>query len=446
MNTAFVTRLREQLSDGARPPAGLMQHDYRIWLETLWITLAVLVAGAVFHRDNVPLHINEGFPWAWLGPLLLALRYGLMPGLASSLIFVVTWELQSSQSGAGFPTEYFFGGGLMVVIAAEFGAGWDARLRRAEETARYLKEHLRRITHRHLLLKRSHDRMEHELLGRPASLRGALIELRKLTTAHSASSMPSADSLLQLLAQYCQLESAAIFVPGSRKHAYVRVAEIGSPPDLAFDDSMLAHALERHALTHLLSDALSTGTNQSPFLVVAPVQASDGTVLGILAVERMPFLALNEENLQLLSVLLAYYADCRMESDSVRQFMGRFPDAPPEVATEFSRMLHLQRGYGINSQVVALSFGSDESGRSALAEHERGMRSLDVTWRIDTIGQTVLVNLMPLADGLAVRSYLARLEGGSQGKPWEARGAFSRAPVVISLAESDPWASLARLI
>lgn len=452
MSAVSVIRLGQELSGRARSSARRLLRDRHVWLETAGITLAALALGAAFHRDNMPLQIQGEFPWVWLGPLLIALRYGLMPGLVSSLGFIVTWELQTYHNAARFPTEFFFGGVVMVALGAEFAEGWGGRLRRAEDNARHLNERLRRVTHQHLLLKCSHDRMEHELLARPASLRGALAELRKLTTVQSEHLVGPANSLLQLLAQYCQLDSAAIFVPGRGKDSYQRVAEIGSPPDLVSGDPLLAHALEHRALSHLLPDAPPAGGQRSGFLVVAPALASDGTVVAMLAVERMPFLALNEENLQMLSVLLAYYADCKVESDDVRQFIKEFPDASLDVATEFSRMLRLQREHGINSHLVALSFANDEAGRRAISEHERGMRSLDVAWRVDTGSRLLLANLMPLAEKPAVDSYLNRVEGGHDDPPGNdhppdgQHPAYSRAPVVISLAEREPWASLAGFI
>ncbi len=416
-----------------------------MWVEIVVITLGALALGLYFHRDSAFL-IGGEFPWLWLAPMLVALRYGVVAGIASTLMLIAAWQLLGYQDGASFPEQYFFGGLILVMLSGQYSEAWGVRLRRAEEANRYLDERLSRITLRHLLLRLSHDRIEQEMLTKPVTLRDALTALRKLASAENDSRMPAAASLLQLLTQNCQLESAAIFASSPRGRSYARTCEIGSPPDLHATDPLLAHALRHKSLSHLLTDGLADEALPSPFLVVAPILASDGQMLGVLAVDRMPFLALNEDNLQMLSVMLGYYADCVVESDATRQFAGHFPETAADFAAEFSRMLRLQRNYDIDSHVVVLSFGNDEKGRQALAQHELIKRSLDVSWHMEAGGRTAIVTLMPLASEAAVQEYLLRIETRLKEYMRVGRGERSLTPAVISLAGRDPMASLTRAI
>ncbi len=427
---------------GAFAPA---LHVRWMWLEIVVITGCALTLGLIFQRDD-PLQIRTGFPWVWLAPVLIALRYGVAPGIFSSLMLLGTWQVlrHFSETGHGFPQQYFLGGLILVILSGEFATAWGARLRNAEETSRYLTERFGRLTLQHLLLKASHERMEQEALAKPITLRDALLELRALTAAQHDEQLPASHSLLQLLSQHCQLESAAIFVSAHR--GYVRTCEIGTPSDLRPDDPLLLHAQKHQSLAHLLTDGLTEAASPSPFLVVAPIQSSGQYVLGILAVDRIPFVALNEENLQMLSVLLGYYADCVVESDETGELFGQFPDAPADFAEEFSRMLRLRRDHQVDSHIVVHSFANDESGRHALIQHELIRRSLDVSWQMEADGRIVLANLMPLADKTAVREYLLRSESRLQeyvGSTYDER---SLTPIVISLAERDPIASLMRVI
>ena len=178
--------------------------------------------------------------------------------------------------------------------------------------------------------------------------------------------------------------------------------------------------------------------------MVAPITSSDGTLLGILAIDRMPFLALNEENLQMLSVMLGYYADCVVEAEGTRRFFEQFADAPTDFAAEFSRLLRLQRNYGINSHIAVLSFGNDESGRQAITHLARIRRGLDIPWQLEVGGRMVLANLMPLASEEAVEGYLLRIETMLKEYMGIGYDTWSLTPVEISLAESDPMTSLMR--
>jgi hypothetical protein len=417
-----------------------------MWLETVLISLFAIAIG-IFFNKNDPFQISGEFAWIWFAPVLIALRYGVAPGFVSSLILIAAWKLMDhlAETHESFPEQFFLGGLILSLVCGEFSAAWSARLRRAEETKHYLDERLSRITLRHLLLRLSHDRMEQEILTKPVTLRDALGGLRQLTAEQEDAHIPGSLSLLQLLTQYCQLESSAIYV-ASGKDGYVRVSAIGSPPQLRADDPLLAYALEHNSLSHLLIAGLADVQLPSPFLVIAPILTSDKKLLGVLAIDRMPFLALNEENLQMLSVMLGYYADCVNEAEGSRQFYERFPDAPADFAAEFSRLLHLQRSYDINSHVVVLSFENDEQGRQAIAQLTHIRRGLDIPWQFNVGNRILLANLMPLANGSAVDGYLLRLEAILKESLGIDQDEWRLSSVRISMAESDPMALLQRLI
>ena len=423
-----------------------VEHHRLMWLETVVITLGAIAVGMFFQHDN-PFQIGGEFPWIWLAPMLIALRYGVAPGFVSSLILIASWKLIDilGETHENFPEQFFLGGLILVMLCGEFSAAWSGRLRRAEETNHYLDERLSRITLRHLLLRLSHDRMEQEILTKPVTLREALGGLRQLTSAQGEANMPASLSLLQLLTQYCQLESAAIFLPGEG-NTYSRASEIGSPPKLRSDDPLLAYALEHRTLSHLLIEGLADVEMPSPFLVIAPILTSDKKLLGLLAIDRMPFLALNEENLQMLSVMLGYYADCANEAEGSRQFLQHFPEAPADFAAEYSRLLLLQRTYHINSHVVVLSFGNDENGRQALAQLTNIRRGLDIPWQMTVGKRLLLINLMPLANDSAVEGYLLRIETMLKEYMGMGMDEWRLTSVRISMAESDPEASLGRLL
>src|SRR5487761_2308477 len=152
-----------------------VRHNRLMWLEVAVITLGAIGAGIFFERDD-PFQINGEFPWIWLSPVLIALRYRVAPGFVSSLILIAAWKLMDhlSETHESFPEQFFLGGLIMVMLCGEFSAAWGARLRRAEETNNYLDERLGRMTLRHLLLRLSHDRMEQEILTKPVTLRDAL--------------------------------------------------------------------------------------------------------------------------------------------------------------------------------------------------------------------------------------------------------------------------------
>jgi hypothetical protein len=122
--------------------------------------------------------------------------------------------------------------------------------------------------------------------------------------------------------------------------------------------------------------------------------------------------------------------------------MGHFPDAPEDFGAEFSRLLKLQRSFGIDSQIIVLSFENDDAGRQAVTHLARIRRGLDVSWQMEAGGRVVLANLMPLANGPAVEGYLLRI--GNMLQEQLGDELVNLNSVEISLSESDPIASLKR--
>ena len=151
------------------------------WLEVILIPL-ILIGLAWWLRPQDPLLLTTPFPWLWFGPVLVALRYGVLPGLMAGLMLLGNWLIADAAGAVvqEFPRDYFIGGSLLILLCGEFSDVWRDRNLRMDETNLYVTERLSRLTKRHLLLNLSHDRLEQEMLARPGSLRDALARLRDL--------------------------------------------------------------------------------------------------------------------------------------------------------------------------------------------------------------------------------------------------------------------------
>jgi hypothetical protein len=384
------------------------------WLEVVFIPIAAIgIAWLASPQD--PLLANLLFPWLWLAPVLIALRYGVLPGLLASVPLLANWFLanhfglvKNQQS-----LEFFFGGGVLVLLCGEFCDVWRHRNLRMEETYLYVTERLARLTKRHLLVNLSHDRLEQEMLARPGSLRDALVRIRAIAIERSqyAEPLPGAVSLLQLLAQYVSIESAALYkiTPSGRDYVLgERVATLGEPEELTADDELFRLALESSNLAHIASQDVSL-ESQTKQLVVCPLIAGNDALIGVLAVTRMPFFSLNVENLQMMSVILAYYADNIHHAPKVHEILTQLPTMPTMFAEELMRLILMQRKVGISSQIVVMTFGGSQ-GREISAEFLRIKRGLDLYWQTQVNGLSVILVLLPFASLAAEGGFVQRIE------------------------------------
>ncbi|WP_443113655.1 PelD GGDEF domain-containing protein [Herbaspirillum seropedicae] len=398
-------------------------------------TVALVVAALLFAHwvaPEDPLGIRAQFPWLWLVAAILAMRYGSTLGVVAVATMMAGWYLlvhghQSSEADAvaaaaqAFPQSYFLGGLVLTLLCGQFAEVWNARSRRLRAINAYLDERLTMLTKNHFLLRLSHERLEQDLLSKPLTLRESLDRMRALTLTQillDPSRMPAPDAFLQILAQSCQVASAAVYVCDAAGHITPEpAASVGKVSELAADDALVRYCLAQRKLGHIQTESLNQNLrNQSRYLVCAPLLNFEGRLFGLLAVEQLPFVALNEDTLQLMSVLIDYYADGIEVGGTARSILQQLPTCPPELAVDVVRLHRLKRSTDIDSSLVALVFGDDELSRDMFDQIRRLKRAADVVWTYKAGGRNVLMTLLPLAGAAAVDGYLMRVEAASQAQ------------------------------
>lgn len=400
----------------AKPPV-------RAWLETLILTL--LAAGLSYLAEpSNPFFAGASFPWIVFAPVLLALRYGVLSGVASCALLTALWLL-ARKAGlvAGEPPAlYLLGALILTMVCGEFADIWKGKLRRLEMTNRYLDQRLELITRQHYLLMLSHERLELDQLAKPFTLRAALLRVRELAAPSSETGVvryAGMRELMQLLGQFCQIEVAGVHlcvdgVPQSAMHTALGPAE-----PLVAGDPLVRYCLEKRELSHVQMSAMQAAP-QSQYVIVAPLQSNDGELIALLAVRQMPFLALHEETLATLGVLLGYYADALMVSGEARRMQRDLPGCPPDFAEEIHRCHRMWRKAGIVSSLLLLRFGArlemSANTPAYVAHVKRQLRTLDIAWEVVSGAgrQSCVLLLLPLTGAAGVEGCIARLDAGLQ--------------------------------
>lgn len=373
--------------------------------------MVLLIVLCAYAEPNDPFLLNRTFPWLWLGPLVLALRYGTLAAFGAAGLLLLSWFVLpfTGRGGGVFPAGFFLGGILLTLLAGEFSDVWSTRLRRVSEVNAYLNERLASLTRRHYLLRLSHERLEQELLVKPMTLRDALQRLRKLLVDDGGrTSLPHAQEFLHLLAQSCQLEVACLHALEKDRPMPAVLASIGETSEFDGQDLLVQYALEHKTLAHVQTEGLHA--ESSRYLVVAPLMSSGGEALGLLVVERLPFLSLNEETLRFLAVLLGYYADSVSLGPATRKILERLPVCPALFAGELARLHRIRLEAGIQSTLAALVVAPGPRQTEIAMETLRQARQLDVIWDFTLNGRRCILTLMPLHGEAAMSGYLLRTE------------------------------------
>jgi hypothetical protein len=395
----------------------------------LWVAVETLVATMValafrqWIAPQDPFGLHAQFPWLWIVPTLLAMRYGTAAGVASVLLLILAWwaqqDFKATEHLLGeFPKEYFLGGLVLNLVAGQFSDVWTASTRKLRAVNAYLDERLNTLTKNHFLLRLSHERLEQDLLAKPVTLRETLLRLRELSrSGPDTTQLAGAAEFMQLLGQSCQLEIAAIYPMHCGTPAAQPAAVLGNASDLERDDPLVRYCLEQNALAHVQTgDAAVELRDASRYLICAPVIPSSGAAPALVAVERMPFFALNDDTLQLFSVLVGYYADGLLQHSVASEVLERVPQCPPEMAVDIVRLHRVRAEAGIDSALVALVFESDSNSRDMFEQVKRFKRAVDLVWELESADHHVLITLLPLAGPAAVEGYLLRINSALRGQ------------------------------
>lgn len=409
--------------------------------EILLLPLAAVIIGSAVNADD-PLLTATSFPWTWFAPIILALRYGPLAGLGGASILLAAWLALNTGQYGDFPKLHFLGGLILVMLVGEFSSLWLARTRRAETMQIYLDQRLEHLTHQHYLLRLSHDRLEQDLISRPMSMRDAL---RLLQGQSGEPPATSGLALLRLLAQYCQLESATFhrMINGLPEH--IPVACIGTADHLRTGDPLVAQALATRRLCHV-AEASEEMQQRTHYLIAAPAIDLNGDILGLLAVEELPFFALQDETLQTINLLLSYYADGLAAQRLATPIQAEFPDCPQAFAFEIQRLWHLRQATRIPSVIVALKFQTRAIEADLPLQIMRLKRGLDEYWLIAVDNGLTLATLMPLGEQSSAEGYIARLEQWATRKGGRTLSELGVFPHLLLLDNAPPREVIQRLL
>lgn len=384
-----------------------------VWAEVVLLPLAGLTL-AVWLFRAAPFTVSP-YPWLWLIPLLLGLRYGLAPAALACLVLAVAgiaarWLAISGQAP---PLIQLAGGALAALSAGQYGSRWREQLKAAQARTDYTEQRLESLTRAFFVTRLSHDRLEEALITQPVTLRSALEALRELSAeTHAGICAAGANALLQLLAQYCRFEVAALHVYRNGRLADEPLAGLGPRASLARTDPLLAYALEHEQTAYHSVDQLGELEQGGSYRAVFPLINSAGKALAMLVVRDLPLLALAEENLTAASVMLQYFADESWAAAQTADLHRSLPYCPAAFAHELIRLQRLHDRCGVRSALIVLRAPLDRAETSALDAIYAARRGLDLYWRepFGPLAPGMLI-LLPLAGPATARGYLERIDG-----------------------------------
>ena len=381
-------------------------------LETVVITtLMVFVVYKVFPGD--PFSIKGPIPWICFVPVFYSLFYGSIYGILSLFILLLFLTIQlpiESLHGSIF-REYLAGSVSLTLLAGAFSSYWIARTRHVEQLNQYVREHLDNLSRDYYLLRISHERIEQSYIIKPLSLRDMFYQLKQELIKNDCQINQSTSmTLLELFSQYCSINNAAYCFYDTETNQIKPIAFLGKEFAVKIDDPLIQNTISAKSSSYFAVNKLIKG-NKSDYLAIIPQFKSMGEIMGFVIIKDIPFWSLTHDNMEVLTVLSAYFTLQWTTLNKVSPLLKEYPTCSSDFLNEFQSLVSLKKENSVDSAISCLMIppGSQQQNITYLFEQQK--RSLDYLWVHPVHSYNFVFTLMPLTSLSAMFGFRNRVEG-----------------------------------
>ena len=376
------------------------------WMESLARTILFIIVSKVL---NDPLSLTSPFPWIWLGPVLIALRYGLWPSQLSILLILLCYLYPDPTPIINMHFQLFtLGGFLLTLICVMFHSGWSKKIKNSTEVSDYLQKRIQTIAYAYKVGELAYQRLEQNYITKQVTIRSSLNELREmLAKSDGMGEETILNRLLNILALQCSLEVAAIFPVKNNQIMAKPITSIGKIKSPQKNDYLIRECIDNAAATYIRAEEMLKGRS-SDFLVAVPFINQEDKIYALLIIETMPFLSLNNENIETINLLLRYFLEGKTVKNA-ELILKQYPDCPVFFANELQRLTNLYINTQQDSAVVVFLVLQCPHQEDYLFRLKQEKRGIDTSWESAKGENKFLFVLMPLSSHAGIESYRIRM-------------------------------------
>ncbi|WP_394823027.1 PelD GGDEF domain-containing protein [Pendulispora albinea] len=394
--------------------AAIKLRSPRAVVETVLITAIVPVVGYLTNPAD-PFFFKGDCSWLLLAPVLLGLRHGFAPAVASAFMLdslvLAAWRTHSFGVST-LPGASLIGLFVFAMISGQFSDVWKREIVRLDGALDVARRQLNELSREHFLLEVSYDKtLDAQAQRHTPNLREAIAAVRQLAQNGLEVSMETmAQPILDVMAAYCLIETCSIYSVSNGRLADRPAVCMGGTLGLpAGNDLLVFEALRNKRLTTLTEsgrDAHASMRSQTHLLAAVPFVDTAGNVHGVLCVESMPFVAFDRKHLETLFILGGHFADILSTHGYASQLeLGR----RYEFEVRLRRSLKDLKEYEIPCSVFGLIV-QRKSAIKDLVNNILGdaLRVLDFPLIVRTPdGNYAVFNILPMTDAQGAQTLVA---------------------------------------
>ncbi len=397
-------------------------HDHA-YAETLAIVFIYLGIGYLIDPYDVCL-VDGQVSYILILLAIVTLFHGFESGMiTTAIIAFALWYFYPSFQYVEFLVTL-----MMTLIFSQFHYYWSKKIKVATLDSDYRGTKLDELSKAFYTLKISHDQLEKNYIIKPMSIRNSIEQI-----LNNNNEIDQDDDIRDKSEQYHQrflhlLEKSfnvqgAVIIYEKEGISNQTFSEITTDvvrgtgvehSSLKEDFSdYLVDKVVNHKKPIFISDKNGEPSNRedknSKYVAVIPALELN-KVVGLLLIEKMPFMAFNKENLTAISILLEYFFS-EVRKKNVLHYLDEISVVKDQdFRFEYTRLKYLYTQYGVGSVVLVLRIDNELQATRIYEKIIKMLRSLDMVTMIPKNGLYYITLLFPLHDNAAAVGYLNRLQ------------------------------------
>jgi len=373
-------------------------HKYAYY-ETISMIILFLIIGFLASPDDV-LFLDSRIPFLLIFLSIVTLFHGFENGMISVGIFAIVLAFAYDK----FHYVEFLTSLMMTLLFSEFHYYWTKRISEAEADSDYRSIKLSELSRAFYTLKISHDQLEKNYMTKPMSLRNSLLSIKDL----KGNKQEKFASFFNILEKSFHVNIGTIVAKKNediKDNVYTSVVASEEAKEVDYEDTLIDKALQLKKPVFISEDV----NDNSLYIAVIPAIQQD-TIVGMLLIERMPFLEFNKETLISISILFEYFFN-EMKKQQILSLNNRLLVIEDEnYKYEYFRLYEMKKLYNVDSSTFVIKTHNELLATRLYEKIDILLRSLDMVTMIKHKNRFYIAIFFPLAGKAVAMGFFNRLQ------------------------------------
>ncbi len=375
-------------------------HDYA-YNETIILLAIYLIIGYAINPKDICI-LNTKIPFLIMLLSIITLFHGFESGvLAIGIIAIVIWYFYPIFQYKDFLTTL-----IMMLIFGQFNYYWTRRIYEAETNSNYCEIKLNELSKAFYTLKISHDQLEKNYVIKPMSLRNSIKIIQEANKIDKNYYI----NFLRLLDKSFNVNVASIAYKQNKKDQFKMISMAQSSEsdqeDTILNDPLIQEVLQKEKPVYISDNT----DKKSKYIAVLPALQKN-TIIGLLLIQKMPFMSFNKENLTSIAILFEYFFN-----ETVKHSVLLLQSLLPAIHDnnfkfEYHRLNNIYKAYQVNSATLVLKIDDRLLMERLYSKIVKILRSLDMVTFIKYNKLNYIILLFPFADNSVCTGFINRLIG-----------------------------------